>query len=190
MRQIIALTGAGISVTAGIKTFEENPKLRDILTRDFASENPSIYNKTIKKMIKNVQDKEPTIAHELLALNKIEVVTMNIDGLHAKAGTNAIELHGRLPKLEDADNAAMLLEQPVLYGDIAPKYLEGIKKISELGNGDILLVIGVSGHTSIAKTLIEMAYINGAEIITMNNSADFELNDFFSKNEMLCLSEM
>lgn len=37
---IIALTGAGISQESGIPTFEENPELRDVLTRDFANENP------------------------------------------------------------------------------------------------------------------------------------------------------
>ena len=39
-KKIIAFTGAGISKDSGIPTFEEQPGIREKLTRDFAYQNP------------------------------------------------------------------------------------------------------------------------------------------------------
>ena len=43
----------------------------------------------------NVKDKKPTKAHKVLADLQIPIVTMNIDGLHQKAGSRfVLEIHG------------------------------------------------------------------------------------------------
>ena len=94
-----ALTGAGISAPSGIPTFQGSYKgrhMRDLLTRDFMLENPLEFFDLFSDMVK-WSDKEPNAAHYALSELHVRVVTQNIDGLHAKAGsTDAIEMHGSL----------------------------------------------------------------------------------------------
>lgn len=50
-QNVIFFTGAGISVDSGIPTFQEQPGIRDRLTRDFANEYPEEYRNTIRHRI-------------------------------------------------------------------------------------------------------------------------------------------
>ena len=45
-QKVIFFTGAGISVDSGIPTFQEQPGIRDKLTRDFANEHPEEWTNT------------------------------------------------------------------------------------------------------------------------------------------------
>ena len=93
--KIIAFTGAGISKSAGIPTFEEIPGIKEKLSIDFKENNPKEFEKAITLLKSNVKDKEPTKAHKILAELDIPIITMNVDNLHTRAGSqNVIELHG------------------------------------------------------------------------------------------------
>ena len=48
---VIFFTGAGISVDSGIPTFQEQPGIRDKLSRDFANTYPEEYRETIRGMV-------------------------------------------------------------------------------------------------------------------------------------------
>ena len=63
----------------------------------------------------------PNDAHIALTEYNIPVITMNIDGLHQLAGTDALELHGGLPEDDEMDIAYSLYNKPVLYGDHCTK---------------------------------------------------------------------
>ncbi len=65
--KVVALTGAGISKSAGIPTFEEIPNLKDKLSVEFKQSNPKAFNEAMNLLKDNVKDKEPTLAHKALA---------------------------------------------------------------------------------------------------------------------------
>ena len=43
--------------------------------------------------------------------------------------------------------------------------------VSQLGKGDTLLVVGASDYTGISRELKEIAYINGAQIIEIQEQS-------------------
>ena len=94
---IIALTGAGISKASGIPTFEEQSDLRNYLSRDYANNYPKEFKKLMNELDKKCIAANPNDAHYALAEYKIPIITMNIDSLHLRAGSEHIlEVHGSL----------------------------------------------------------------------------------------------
>ncbi len=110
-KNLIAFTGAGISVESGIPTFrgptglwsKYDPKILDI---DFFRNNPEESWRYIKEIFYDfMRDIKPNYAHKFLAELEKErllkgVITQNIDNLHQEAGSkNVIEFHGTASKL-------------------------------------------------------------------------------------------
>ena len=172
---ILAFTGAGMSRDSGIPTFMERPEVRDRLYRSFATNHPEEYNKTLKELYSVVRLAEPNDAHHALYEHNVPVITMNIDGLHEKAGSHPLTLHGTLPEENELNKAHLLWNKPVLYGDPAPNYQKAMNRVNKLGPNDVLLVVGASHHTAIAVEIRELAYRNGAEIIEIQNNASEEV---------------
>ena len=106
--KILAFTGAGISKQSNIPTFMERPDVREKLFRTFAEHHHEAYNEVIRELKANMNGAEPNDAHFALAEYKVPVITMNIDGLHKKAGSDALELHGGLPEDDEMDKACLL----------------------------------------------------------------------------------
>lgn len=169
--KIIAFTGAGISKQSNIPTFMERPDVREKLFRSYAKKHPKEYNEVIKQMKANMNGALPNDAHIALFEYGIDIITMNIDGLHQKAGSYALELHGGLPDDDEMDYAYALYNKPVLYGDRAPNYSKAYEMVMELKKNDIFLVIGCSYHTAIACDLREVAKRKGATIIEIQEDA-------------------
>ena len=111
-KNLVAFTGAGISVESGIPPFrgptglwsKYDPKILDI---DFFLSHPDISWKYIKEIFyEYMQNVKPNKAHYFLAELENKgllkgVITQNIDNLHQKAGSkNVIEFHGTASKLE------------------------------------------------------------------------------------------
>ena len=152
MARIIAFSGAGISADSGIETFQDRPGIREKLTRSFANEHPAEFAEVMKELTADIAKAEPNAAHYALAKYDITVITMNIDGLHQKAGSKqVINVHGDLPDI-------------VLYEDPAPRYQEAIDLISTLTAEDTLLIIGASNATYFAYELKNLARWLGVEI--------------------------
>ncbi len=169
--KVIAFTGAGISKQSNIPTFMEKPEVREKLFRSFAKEHPQEYNEVIKELKANMNGAKPNDAHYALAQYHIPIITMNIDGLHQLAGSNALELHGGLPEDDEMDIAYSLYNKPVLYGDPAPNYQKAYEMVYDLAPNDIFIVIGCSYHTAIACDLREVAKSRGARIIEIQEDA-------------------
>ena len=171
MMKIVAFTGAGISKQSNIPTFMERPDVREKLFRNYANNHHEEYNEVVKQLKANMNGAKPNDAHIALAQYKIPVITMNIDGLHKQAGSDALELHGGLPEDDEMDIAWSLYNKPVLYGDPAPNYAKAYEMVYDLKPGDIFLVIGCSFHTAIAVDLREVARSRGARIIEIQEDA-------------------
>jgi NAD-dependent deacetylase len=114
-RNIVILTGAGISAESGIRTFRdqdglwENHHIEDVATPEGYRRNPDLvqnfYNQRRQQLESGTVS--PNAAH--LALSKLEaelngtvtIVTQNIDNLHEMAGSkNVIHMHGELLKAQ------------------------------------------------------------------------------------------
>ncbi|TDM55492.1 Sir2 family NAD+-dependent deacetylase [Aliivibrio fischeri] len=113
-KNIVILTGAGISAESGIQTFRasdglwENHRIEDVATPEGFLNDPDLvqdfYNKR-RALVKN-DNIQPNAAHKALAkLEKeldgtVTIVTQNIDNLHERGGsTNVIHMHGELNKI-------------------------------------------------------------------------------------------
>lgn len=176
--KIIAFTGAGISKSAGIPAFEETPHLKEKLSAAFKKSNPQEFEETLNLLKANIKGKKPTKAHYVLAVFQVPVITMNIDGLHQKAGSRTVyELHGNAEK----DNI-VLYGQELLCAEDSIKLLIHTA-IEASANNEIMvcLVIGTSMQTAFANNLIDFAEKLGMKIYNINQNADEETPKFFKE---------
>ena len=90
MLDLIAITGAGISKASGIPTFDEMGDLREKLSRDYFRAHPKDFYEIILDMKRNIDRAQPNAAHRALAEYRVPVITMNIDGLHTRAGSEGV----------------------------------------------------------------------------------------------------
>ena len=124
----------------------------------------------------NIEGKTPTIAHQTLAKFKIPIITMNIDGLHTKAGSEIVyEIHGNIEK-----GNVVLYGQKILF-DLQSKRLvyNTAYEAEEHFERSVLLVIGTSMKTSFANHLVYLAENSGMKVHYINQNADEEVPKFF-----------
>lgn len=170
---IIAFTGAGISKASGIPTFDEQGDLRNKLDRYFANHHRKEFNKVMQQLIDTCSAAEPNDAHKALAEYNIPVITMNIDSLHTRAGSqNVVEVHGNAEK-----------KNVVLYGDPAPKYVEALDIVDRMGINDILLIVGTSFYTSISSQIKNTADSNWTKVVIINDDAEHQVRKFLEENQ-------
>ena len=108
-RQIVALTGAGISTPSGIPDFRSptsgvwhsaDPAI--VASLGMFKRDPQPFYRWISPLISTMLSAEPNPAHAALAELERQgkltaVITQNIDGLHQKAGSQTVyELHGHM----------------------------------------------------------------------------------------------
>ena len=110
MKNLVVLTGAGMSAESGISTFRDSGGLWDrypveqVATPEGYAANPRLVIDFYNERRKQLLEVKPNRGHELLAELEQEfqvtVITQNVDNLHEKAGsTNVIHLHGELTKV-------------------------------------------------------------------------------------------
>lgn len=177
--KLIFFTGAGISVDSGIPTFQEQPGIREKLERDYAISHYDEYIANIMNMKKLCDNANPNAAHYAIAKTGAPVITMNIDGLHEKAGSqNVLAIHGRLPSWEEIENEDLRYRYniPVLYGDPAPLYKEAIGLMHDLEYKDsYVVIIGTSFYTGISEELYYVAEQRAKKVYVINENANEEV---------------
>ena len=201
--KILVFTGAGISKSAGIPTFEETPNIREKLSLDFFNEHYEEFWNTVKKLQENIVGKKPTLAHELLAEEDYLIITMNIDRLHTLAGSKrTIEVHGNLEKIQctkcgreypfnyiyesltcEECNSNMR-PQIALYGDTEISAYNTALQILKLYACKKVMIIGTSYNTGFAYEFYKLAQSLNCTIIEMNENADEQLTDFLVKQSL------
>jgi NAD-dependent deacetylase len=122
-KNIVILTGAGISAESGIKTFRaqdglwENHKIEDVATPEGFHANPDLVQEFYNQRRRKLQSVEiqPNAAHIALGRleqeldGKVTVITQNIDNLHERGGTkNIIHMHGELLKARCAESGQVV----------------------------------------------------------------------------------
>lgn len=108
VRNIVILTGAGVSAESGIDTFRtegglwERYKPEDVATPEAFARDPDLVLGFYDMRRAAIQEKQPNAAHFALARLDAEwpgellIVTQNIDDLHERAGANRVlHMHGQ-----------------------------------------------------------------------------------------------
>lgn len=107
IRNIVILTGAGISAESGIDTFRsagglwEQHKVEDVATPEGFARDPDLVLRFYDMRRAAIQEKEPNAAHFALAEldahwpGNLLIVTQNVDDLHSRAGARRVlHMHG------------------------------------------------------------------------------------------------
>ena len=209
LKEVVALTGAGVSAESGIDTFRSKDGLWEkydpavYASIEVFKQDPSKYWTIRGDFIRNYDDFHPNPGHYALAeLEKLglirSVITQNIDGLHTKAGSqNLIEIHGSLRE-------TYCLQCRKEY--VAPNIPEGLppycgcggvlkpntvlfgeslppetldEAYSEVQACNLMLVIGTSAVVHPAASLPLIAKENGSQLIEVNIEKSFPVADYF-----------
>lgn len=209
MKNLIILSGAGISAESGISTFRdanglwENHDIMEVASIEGWRRNNSLVLDFYNQRRRQLFDVSPNIAHKIIAdLEKkynVAIITQNVDDLHERAGSkNVIHLHGELRKArsEYDENYVIPWEKDITESDKCPKGYQLRPNIVWFGEqvplmnyaaqvmekADIVIIIGTSMQVYPAAGLIGFAS-NSAEVyyIDPNPSINFEMK---SKNSL------
>src|SRR5438067_3956897 len=102
IRNIVVLTGAGLSAESGIDTFRgagglwESHRAEDLATPEAFARDPELVLRFYDMRRAAIQTKEPNEAHRALARLDAEwpggllIVTQNVDDLHERAGARRV----------------------------------------------------------------------------------------------------
>jgi len=198
--RVAVLTGAGISAESGVPTFRgqdglwKNYRAESLATPEAFERDPALVWEWYDWRRGLIAPLSPNAGHRVLAdweglFGELTVVTQNVDGLHAKAGSrNVVELHGNiwklrctregtveeiretpLPRLPPLCPNCGSLRRPhiVWFGEsLDPAVLDRAAEISRACQ--IMLVLGTSGIVHPAASLPYAAARAGAKIVEVN----------------------
>lgn len=170
-KNLVVLTGAGISAESGLKTFRDSDGLwegynvDDVATATAWRRNPAMVQEFYNLRRKSVREAEPNAAHyALVELEKdfnVYIITQNIDDLHERAGsTNILHLHGEILKMRSEGDESLVypVEDDIQMGDTAEDgaqlrphivwFEEAVPMMEPaaklLLNADVFLIVGTS----------------------------------------------
>jgi NAD-dependent deacetylase len=201
-RSVVALTGAGVSVPSGIPDFRspgtglwENVDPMEVAHISVWRRSPERFWSFYGRRFAALEGKQPNGAHLALAELGVPVITQNIDGLHAAAGSReVIEIHGSIAtascqvdgtryelaetraRLEAApdgvprcDCGAPLKPDVTLFGELLDD--AAMTRASALAAGaDLMLCVGSSLEVYPAAGLPELTLQAGGRIAVVTKS--------------------
>jgi len=184
MKQLVFLTGAGMSAESGISTFRdagglwENYDVSKVASIEGWYEDPDLIQRFYNERREQLAKAEPNEGHKIIAgLEKdfkVSVVTQNVDNLHERAGSSdVIHLHGELTKAcnenktqvvdigynpihpgDKAEDGSRLRPFIVWFGEAVPMIEQAAETVSKAG---IIVIIGTSMQVYPAAGLIHYA---------------------------------
>ena len=121
MKNIVVLTGAGMSAESGIATFRDSGglwdqyKVEDVATPEGFMRNPQLvldfYNKRRRETINAKPNKGHLLLASLQEKYSVDIITQNVDNLHEKAGSkHVLHLHGELMKIRSSRNPDLIMD--------------------------------------------------------------------------------
>jgi NAD-dependent deacetylase len=200
-KRIAVLTGAGISAESGIPTFRDaqtglwaqfNP-MQLASEEGFRADPPTVWRWYAWRRTL-VAKAEPNAGHWVLAraaprYRRFDLVTQNVDGLHRRAGSQPIELHGNIMRTQCLEGCGYVEEDParlpagepprcprcgqwlrpgvVWFGEMLdPSDLEAAEEAASAC--ELMLVVGTSGLVYPAAGLPAVARRAGARVVIVN----------------------
>jgi len=129
MKNLVVLTGAGMSAESGIRTFRDSGGLwEEYDVTEVASpmgwwKNQELVLRFYNERRRQLAGCEPNAGHTGLAeLEKhfdVHIITQNIDDLHERAGsTKILHLHGELTKARSTTDPSLVYD--IGYNDVNP----------------------------------------------------------------------
>ncbi|MDI9341918.1 MAG: NAD-dependent deacylase [Sediminibacterium sp.] len=118
-KQIVVLSGAGMSAESGIRTFRdsgglwEEHRVEEVATFEAWQKNRDLVLRFYNERRKQVLEAKPNAAHyalaELQKTHKVSIITQNIDDLHERAGSKQVlHLHGEIRKARSTVDPSLI----------------------------------------------------------------------------------
>lgn len=144
IRNIVVLTGAGISAESGVPTFRgpdglwEGQRVGDVATPQAFARDPDLVLKFYDQRRANLARVKPNAAHHALGRldrewdGELLIVTQNVDDLHERGGAKRLlHMHGELKSGWClACDARMQWEGPMANDPVDPEPVEGLRSSS------------------------------------------------------------
>ena len=181
MKNIVVLTGAGISAESGLKTFRdadglwEGHDVLEVASPEGFYRNPALVLDFYNQRRRQLLSVQPNEAHKaLVALENqfnVHIITQNVDDLHERAGSSQVlHLHGELLKArstaatedvfecrkdillgDNCKNGYQIRPHIVWFGEPVPM-LDSAIQITK--KADIVIIIGTSMQVYPAASLV------------------------------------
>ncbi len=185
-KNVVILTGAGISAESGLKTFRdaeglwEGHDVMEVASPQGFSNNPALVFDFYNQRRQQLSEVSPNIAHyslvELEQKHKVTIITQNVDNLHERAGsTNVLHLHGELLKVRSmggdqvidwtkdlnlgdfCEEGYQLRPHIVWFGEDVPMMTRAVEATSM---ADVLIIVGTSMQVYPAASLINFIAVD------------------------------
>ncbi|QSR16480.1 NAD-dependent deacylase [Novosphingobium sp. KA1] len=198
IRNIVILTGAGVSAESGIDTFRdggglwEQHRVEDVATPEAFARDPDLVLRFYDMRRESIQTKQPNAAHHALARLDREwegdllIVTQNVDDLHERAGAKRVlHMHGEhLNAWCTACDARVPWTGPLIGRPACPECGAAALRpdivwfgempyhmdaiFAALERADLFVSIGTSGAVYPAAGFVRNAREFGAETLELN----------------------
>ncbi len=197
---LVVLTGAGVSNESGLPTFRgeeglwENFRAEDLATWEAFQRDPELVWRWYEYRRRMISEASPNPAHTAIAdlegvYDDFMLVTQNIDGLHARAGSSdPVELHGNIwrgrctreqipidlsetplaelpPRCERC--GSLVRPDVVWFGEPLPSEAYD-RSYAAASTCDAMVVVGTSALVRPASALPLVAKHNGAFVVEVN----------------------
>lgn len=185
MKNLVVLSGAGISAESGLRTFRDSDGLweeysiYDVATPEAWAKNPELvlrfYNQRRLQLAQVFPNQGHNAIKELEVFFNVNIITQNVDDLHERAGsTNVLHLHGELNKARGHGYPNDLIDvtgKEINIGDKCSRgsqlrphvvwFGENVPMMDEairiVESADILLIVGTSLNVYPAAGLVHVA---------------------------------
>jgi len=183
-KKVSIISGAGISVESGLKTFRgenglwEGYDIMKVASIEGWHDDPALVLEFYNKRRAQLLDVYPNEAHMLCARLErffdVNVITQNVDDLHERGGsTNVMHLHGQLNMIKSTvdPNFKRMCNHDQNIGDLCPKggqmrpdivwfgeavpLMESAVKI--VHDSDVIIIVGTSMQVYPAAGLVSYA---------------------------------
>ena len=179
-RNIVILTGAGISAESGVPTFRgpdglwESRRVEDVAPPEAYAHDPDLVLDFYDQRRARLDTVEPNPAHHALGRLDAEwdgellIVTQNVDDLHERGGAKRrLHMHGELKSgwCLACDASGHVCPDIVWFGE-TPYEMDRIEAI--LSTCDLFVSIGTSGAVHPAAGFVRTARHFGAQTLEVN----------------------
>ena len=198
IRNIVILTGAGISAESGLRTFRaddglwEDHPVEQVATPEGFARDPALVQRFYDERRAQVRAAQPNAAHEALGRldrewpGELLVVTQNIDDLHERGGAaRVLHMHGEaLSAWCRACDARHRWDRALGDGPACPSCGEAAMRpdivwfgempyqmdriFDALAAADLFVSIGTSGAVYPAAGFVQQAAAHGARTLELN----------------------